>query len=197
MQYGTPRNFIHNYHTKIEKNPIRDINQALIDVYYKYYPDDKGKVVPINKWNVYSFTPYFPIADKIQKFFAEHPDEISPLSKPFDGAKNFMGELCKIAKVTIVTYQRNKRWEEVSLEWLEKNNIDFHDIVFLKDKTKFKGMFLLDDCVHNLKLIKLAGNCIPVCKDYSWNKEWDGLRIVRYDEFLSIVRNSLEDIQVN
>lgn len=174
---------------------IRDISTALVSVYLTKYPEHKGKFIPINKWDIYSFSPYFPIGEKIQDFFAEHPDEISKISKPFDGAVDFMKKLCEISKVTIVTYQRNRRWEEVSIKWLEKQKIQFHNTVFLKDKTKFKGNFLLDDCVSNLMAVKLAGKCIPVCRDYFWNKDWDGLRVKKYNEFLSMVNKSLRSLE--
>jgi 5'(3')-deoxyribonucleotidase len=176
---------------------IRDFSKGLIDVYLKHYPHDKGNVVPIDKWVVYSFTPYFPIGKEIQHFLADHPDEINSASPPFAGAVEFMESLGKISKVTIVTYQRNKRWEEVSLDWLDKHGVKFHDIVFIKDKTEFKGKFLLDDCVHNLKAIELSGNSTPVCRDYPWNQDWDGLRAKNYNEFLNIVRSNLKGIEAN
>ncbi len=176
---------------------LRDINTALVDVYLRKYPEHKDKVVPISNWNVYSFTPYFPIGRAIQNFFADNPDEINSISKPFYGAKDFMKELSQIAKVSIVTFQINDKWKEVSLKWLQENDISFHEIIFLKDKTKFEGKFLLDDCIHTLKAVRLKGNSTPVCRDYPWNQQWDGLRIKHYDEFLNIVRNNLALEQIN
>lgn len=167
---------------------LRDIHRRLIEVYLKYYP--KHKVGPIEQWHTYDISPYFPIGRGLYKFwFEDHPDEIYLQSKPYRGAVKFIQSLRQNNEVVIVTKQPSEHTKKLTEEWLIINNIENHGILHAQDKGIFEGDMLLDDSTKNLEDILETKSAIPVCFNQPWNRDWKGLRVYNYHEFLDIIKN--------
>jgi len=169
---------------------LRKLFERLREVYLEYYPTHK--VAHIEEWGDYNIAKYFPIGKKIYPFwFKWHADEIYLKAATYNGAIEFMRDLKQNGEfVIIVSQQPNKHIEFLTNKWLiDINKIPHDSIIFTNDKTSFRGSFILDDYTKNLEKILNAGTAIPVCMDRPWNKDWKGLRVYNYNDFLDIIRN--------
>ena len=162
---------------------IRDFNPHLNFVWNRENPNNK-KNLP-RSWNLSEN-----YGHGINEFYQEkHAEEIYTKAPVIPGAIRFLEELMRIKQVYIITKQPNKKIEEYTKYWIKKNKVPRDELKFMQDKTKIRGNYLLDDAVDNLEAVKNARSSTPVCFNRKWNREWTGLRVYNYDQFLDLVRN--------
>lgn len=162
---------------------IRNFMDKLIEVHLRENPGHK-----LIRKDIYDLSKWFPMGKNIYEFaFETHAEEIYLNSRLYPGAQGFLKEIVKKNELTFVTKQPNKMLEELTLEWINKKELPYHSIIFTKDKSVFKGDYILDDYAGNLQRVLDIGNSIPVCFDRPWNQDWNGPRVKTYNKFLKII----------
>ena len=99
-------------------------------------------------------------------FFEKHAKEVFTDSNIIEGSKEAIETLKKYGKIYIVTYQKNVENRERTLEWLEKYDITYDGICFVRDKSVIYADYLIDDNDWNF----LGCNCkhgILITKPYN------------------------------
>jgi len=184
---------------------LRQFIKPLIELYKKYYP---------NKWyhsfeeiNTYDLSNHFEIKQEIYNFFNEQvPKEIFLSAPPYPGASEFTKEIHKRG-YTVCIVTRQIRYNEIyTIEWLNKNDIYFDEVHFVKNKGYVITDMFFDDSAENLHKILKANtlHCsyytIPVIFDRPWNtannntvwyKKWEGYRAKDFNEALYLIDNLL------
>ena len=78
-------------------------------------------------------------------FFQKHSKELFVDALPFNDVASDIKRLHEFAEIIIVTYQKTKLNKIQTIEWLEKNGIEYDGICFLRDKTKVHCDYFIDD----------------------------------------------------
>lgn len=81
---------------------------------------------------------------------------------------------------------------ESTTSWLEYNNIQYDNLLFLKEKFLMNVDLLVDDAVHNLQAAVIS-NTIPICVDQPWNQDWKGHRISNIRELPEYLKTTLPE----
>lgn len=163
---------------------LRNMVTPSIQVYKEFYdPKANPKYEDVVD---YDLSCCMPLISDYYYLFTKHGKYIFELAKPYVGAVDFVKELKRLKhKVAIVTNQV-KGSEKYTLNWLYHNKIPFDSLHFVKDKGLVNGDLLIDDCIDNL----ISCSSYPVaCFDQPWNKEYEGLRFMNYDDALSWIKN--------
>jgi len=163
---------------------LRATPEKVLEIYKRYY--NSSSKLKLEDITTYNFVENL-MGLNAKEFFVNHAEELFYESKPYNGARQFMEELYKDNKVNIVTDQF-KNLEKYTLEWVKKHNIPYDSIHFTGDKGSVKGDYLIDDKIANLKA------CIgatPVCYVQPWNSEWNGNRIVQYNDFFPLLNGGM------
>ena len=126
---------------------LRDLNQQMINIYNKEF-NTKMEVKDIFDFDVELSFPliYQQLHIHADDFFFNEHDEIFLKAKPIGDVHQMTKSLHDIGRIIIVSYQKSLRNKTFTLEWLEKNNVVFDDVCFVKDKTIVKTDYLIDDC---------------------------------------------------
>ncbi|MBI2004015.1 hypothetical protein HYS72_00970 [Candidatus Pacearchaeota archaeon] len=162
---------------------IRNWAGKLSEIYFRENPVHKQI-----RNDTYDVGCWFPIGKEIYKFgFEVHAEEIYTEAQVYPEAKEFLKKLHKDDELVFVTHQPNKNLEYLTIKWINKNELPHDCILFTKDKSKFKGDYLLDDYTKNLQRISMVRNSIPICFNQPWNQDWNGQRVNSYDKFLEII----------
>ncbi len=162
---------------------IRDFMGKLKEVYSREYPEHK-----LIREDIYDLSSWFPIEKEIYKFgFEIYATEIFSEAQIYLGVKEFLKKIYDNHKLVFISNQSNKNLEKLTVGWIKQNELPYHEIIFTKDKSIFKGDYLLDDYTENLKRVDEIKSSIPVCFDRPWNQDWKGQRIKSYNEFLEII----------
>lgn len=157
---------------------LRNFAESLVEIYRLHYP--KHQVTPIKDWKQYALEGYFPIGTDIYKFFTEeHPLVIYSQARPYPAVRGQLSDLREKNRIVTVSYQPSKHIEELTMDWLRHYGLLGVSEIFVKDKSKVKGLDLLvDDCTENLEGVRRAATTtIPVCMDRPWNQDWTGVRV--------------------
>jgi len=102
-------------------------------------------------------------------FFQEHSKEIFEDAQPYPFVVEDIEKLREYGKVIIVTYQKTTLNKMQTLEWLDKHNIKYDGICFLKDKTLIKNSdYFIDDNDWNFG--GMSSDC-GVLIDAPYNKD--------------------------
>ena len=126
---------------------LRDNLQIMVDLYNKEF-DGKMTVDDIKDFRTeITFPTIQPLTGKTASewFFQDHSNEIFLHANPFSNVAEDIKTLRDVANVVIITYQKTLLNKTQTLEWLEKNGIEYDGIIFMKDKTKFLCDILVDD----------------------------------------------------
>jgi 5'(3')-deoxyribonucleotidase len=172
---------------------IRDNIENMLKVYNKEYNDNKTLE------DLFDFQ-VDKVFTKIQEttgetaskyFFEKHAKEVFTDSVAIDGAKEAIDILRGYGKVIIVTYQKNLENRVRTLEWLDKNDIKYDGICFLRDKSLVYTDFLVDDNDWNF----IGCNCTHgILIDRPYNKNTDIEELEKQSNCKSISRfKSLKD----
>ena len=120
---------------------LRDNLGIMVDLYNKNFDDNKS-VDDITEFKTELSFPKIAEQTGITSskwFFQDHAKEIFSEAPGFPEIKNDIDELRKLGEVIIVTYQKTTMNKIQTLEWLEKNGIEYDGICFLRDKSKLKA----------------------------------------------------------
>ena len=79
-----------------------------------------------------------------------------------------------------------KQIVDSTVNWLDFYNIEYHDLIFVRDKTLVNGDIFLDDGQHHLEALRDCGK-VAVCYDQEYNKDWTGARVKNWEEFEKII----------
>ena len=126
---------------------LRDNLQIMVDLYNEHFNDNKD-VSDVKDFRTEITFPKIESETGMSSshwFFQLHSDEIFLDAKPFDKVKEDIKRLSEIANIIIITYQKSVNNKKQTLDWLEKNGIEYDGIVFIKDKTKLICDYLIDD----------------------------------------------------
>lgn len=74
-----------------------------------------------------------------------------------------------------------------TVNWLNKNDIYFDHIIFIKDKSLVDLDLLLDDGIHNLEDFKNE----VICFSRPWNKNWNYTKVNNWNEFYKKIINEI------
>lgn len=127
---------------------IRDIFTPMCNLYNSTFgvsinPDD------VKDYNVEVSFPL--IREKLGKsafewFFVDNADEIFLYSKPFPKVAEALRKLREYgAHVMIVTWQHTYGNKVRTLKFLERNGIEYDDILFTKEKWRIEADYIIDD----------------------------------------------------
>jgi len=126
---------------------LRNNLQIMVDLYNENFKDNK-EICDINDYRTEITFPRIESETGVSAshwFFQLHSDEIFLNAKPFDNVKEDINKLSKLANIIIITYQKSTNNKVQTLEWLDKNGIEYDGIMFIKDKTKLICDYLIDD----------------------------------------------------
>lgn len=156
---------------------LRDNLGIMVDIYNKNFNENKT----VDEITDFKTEISFPrIAEETgvtssQWFFQDHAKEIFSDAPGFPDIKKDIDELRNIGDVVIVTYQKTTANKMQTLEWLEKNGVEYDGICFLRNKTRFKAkddevIYFIDDNDWNF-----CGNqaTIGVLINAPYNKNMD------------------------
>lgn len=127
---------------------IRDI----ISFMCQFYNDEFGTAITVEDIVEYDIDNFFELVNEkygmlpTKFFFKKHGVKTFMDSKPFEDAAEAIKKLReKGHKAVIVTWQITN-WNKIAtLGFLEKNDIEYDDICFTKDKWLINGDYLIDD----------------------------------------------------
>ena len=167
--------------------------EGAISTYKLDFPNDY--VTPYEEWHDWELTNYFPdYKGNIKNYiFQSRAREIYVNSQVADGVHNFIQDLRSLGhKIIIVTAQKDKLLQDLTIEWLQKNEIYYDEIYFLMNKSEAPIDILLDDYIYNLDEVQ-SKNIYGIAFYQPWNHSWHGMTIYSFDEFIELLK-SLEDI---
>jgi len=176
---------------------LRNNLQTMVDIYNKEFNDNK-LVDDIKDFRTeVSFPKIESETGKTASYwlFQEHSKEMFLDAKPFECVREDIKRLRGIADVVIITYQKSFINKKHTLEWLEKNGIEYDGLMFIKDKTKLICDYLVDDNDWNF-LGSNAVHGILIDAPYNKGKDTEEIRsnsncssIVRYKDLHSFVND--------
>jgi len=179
---------------------LRDNLQIMVDLYNEYFNESK-EVSDIKDFRTEITFPKIESETGMSSshwFFQLHSDEIFLDAKPFYNVKEDIKRLSKIANIIIITYQKSVNNKKQTLDWLEKNGIEYDGIVFIKDKTKLICDYLIDDNDWNF-LGSNAKHGILINAPYNKDKKVEDIlyssnceSIVRYNNLHEFVNDFCE-----
>lgn len=126
---------------------IRDLVPSMLSVYNENFNENLG----ICDVKVYDVDTQFP---RILKetgmsasswFFERNGHAVFFESDPIGNPSDIVNRLRKYGKVVIISYQKSFSNKVDTLEWLNKNGIEYDGICFLKDKSIVDVDYLIDD----------------------------------------------------
>ena len=174
---------------------IRDNIENMLKVYNKEYNDNKtiNDVVDFQVDKVFTKIHETTGGTASKYFFEQHAKEVFTDSKIINGAKESIDTLREYGKVIIVTYQKNLENRIRTLEWLDKFDVKYDGICFLRDKTLVHADYFVDDNDWNF----IGCNCkcgILINKPYNINKPDNDIleeskceKILRFDSLKNFV----------
>jgi len=173
-------------------NVLRDIITPVCRIYNKKYGTNFCKS-DVKEYNMGKT--FMNMKDDLE-YYREFPVEVlfkAPTEEKHTSLN--MNNLYYDYHIILVTHQL-KGFEDYTLKWLEKNNIPYHDICFIKDKYKVKGDVFLDDKIENLEAYKENNPKVGVVAyTQPWNSSWKGYTVENLmvlNNFL-IIKNYLGD----
>jgi len=117
---------------------------------------------------------------------------------PFQGAKKILDFIARKNKIIIVTNRSQKFLKElpdITLEWLERHQIPFDDIIFGDNGTKYEAIrkkgygitYFIEDNIE--EALGLAKNGVKVLLlDYPWNQTKRNQNIIRVKNWQEIAK---------
>lgn len=126
---------------------LRDNIGMMVDLYNKEF-NDTMKVDDVKQYKTELSFPRIEAESGITAqhwFFQDHSQELFLDAKPFPNVAEDIKRLRQYGSVVIVTYQKTIKNKAQTLEWLEKNGIEYDSIIFTKDKSIVRCDFFIDD----------------------------------------------------
>jgi 5'(3')-deoxyribonucleotidase len=183
-------------------NVLRDNLGEMVKLYNEHFNDTKDVSTITN----YKTEIEFP---KIEEetgqtsskwFFQDHSHELFVEAKPFNYVSEDIKKLKEYGDIVIVTYQKTPLNKQQTLEWLEKNCVEYDSIVFAKDKSIVDCDYFIDDNDWNFKNCK-AEHGVLIAAPYNTNVNLNelskttkfGCEIEKFDSFHDFVENFIKE----
>jgi 5'(3')-deoxyribonucleotidase len=169
---------------------LRDNLQIMVDLYNEHFNENK-EVSDIKDFRTEITFPKIESETGVSSshwFFQMHSDEIFLNAEPFEYVKEDIKRLSKFANIIIITYQKSINNKKQTLDWLEKNEIEYDGIVFIKDKTKLICDYLIDDNDWNF-IGSNAKHGILIDAPYNENKKTEEILYTSNCESLMRYKN--------
>ena len=113
-------------------------------------------------------------------FFDVNGRSLFLYSNPYEGVAKAINKLRENGhKVVIVTWQPSLENKVNTLKFLEKNNIQYDDICFTRDKWMIESDYLIDD--NPEFLLDLRDNSCKIAIDFPYNRHVNDYVIRRYN----------------
>uniref|UniRef100_A0A6H1ZBA2 FCP1 homology domain-containing protein n=1 Tax=viral metagenome TaxID=1070528 RepID=A0A6H1ZBA2_9ZZZZ len=146
---------------------IRDFVPTLVKVYKECYPEHV--VPPIISWDL---TKFFPIGEDIREFYSEINPDIFYIAPPINGAIGFLKQLRRDGHhIILSTSQHRLETQIITMEWYNKHEILYNDIVFTKNKSTINADIIIDDNPKQLnQALYTPMTVLPFTQ--AWNIEW-------------------------
>ena len=109
-------------------------------------------------------------------------------AKPYRGVAGAVRNLKKAGnKIVIVSYQPSAQAQEKTREWLERNKIEYDELVFVetKDKTVVPCDMIIDDCPWYLDAE--SDDVKKICISHAYNKDCKALHFPSLASFAKLV----------
>lgn len=161
-------------------------------------PAFSKKIDELATWVLKDFFVHKSIPDCVNHLFVKHAMEISLNPRPMKDAARVTRQLREEGYEVVIVTALFDECVEYSKKWLAIYDIQYDDLIVTKDKTKFDGLCLLDDGLHNLHAISTSNSeVVPVCFDKPWNRanqfadrnnpqiehSWEGHRVYSLEEY--------------
>ena len=129
---------------------LRDFLGGCLEI----YRDEKGVLKDRESCTSYDLEDSFPDIPNATEYFLNgwRRDEILLNGKTMPNAVSSFNILSEIGHTIIITHQVGYENQKLTLQWLHKNNVQFDDICFIKEKWRVGGLdFFLDDSPYKFK----------------------------------------------
>lgn len=164
---------------------IRDFITGLEREYDRAFPGKWRK--PVDKWGLHEF---FEIGKGIYEF-AWHSDytyDIFAFSPIYPEAKIFCDYIHDNHTLVIATNQPSYMSTDATVDWLNGNEIRYHDLFMGEHKFLIDFDFLIDDKLSTIIDYRKAGIGRPIIYDQPWNKVDDDSDFDRAYSYNNIIR---------
>jgi 5'-nucleotidase len=118
---------------------------------------------------------------------------IYTLMQPIQGASETLWKLSeegyhlRVITSRFVKHGQNAQVIGDTATWLDKNDIPYRDIMFVKDKADVYADIYIDDSPENVINLKRTGRKV-ITFDAPYNKDLEGLRAKNWDDVYQIIR---------
>ena len=173
---------------------LRNLCGNMLRIYNKEFNDNKKDEDLSNYFVNVSFPKVVEKhGDATKWFFQEHGHELFYGSDAINGAVNAINILKKYGTVQIVTKQRSTQNKIDTLNWLDKNEIQYDSVSFVKDKSVVCCDVFVDDYHENF--INCGGDgAVGIIINRPYNKNIDLEELKTKTNFSEIVRyDSIEE----
>lgn len=154
---------------------------------YNYETNSKLEFNPNHKWD---FEGLFPKEYNSRAYQLFTSDILYDFAEEFPNAINTINEIAKTHEVIIATKHHPSRIPNTQ-NWFDsrfKNvKIEYMDTF---DKSIMSGDIFIDDRIDCLESVKDNFNFRICFGVYDWNKEWNGIRLMNWDDISKFI-NSL------
>lgn len=120
--------------------------------------------------------------------FDKYSDLTMTNAKPYRGAATAVRNLKKAGnKIVIVSYQPSVQAQEKTREWLDRNKIEYDELVFVetKDKTTVPCDMIIDDCPWYLDAE--SDDIKKICISHAYNKDCKAVHFPSLSSFAKLV----------
>ena len=140
--------------------------------------------------NVYDFTEAFGVSnEEVKQFMADKAHEIFRSLPPAPKAKQVLTKLKNQGFTIILITARNDKYRNLTLNWLEKHQIPFDQLIHSKHKAdvcqELGVELFIDDKLENLQSIKENMEIPLLLMDMDHNQHYEGA-IPRVNNWLEI-----------
>ena len=97
------------------------------------------------------------------------------------------GHHLRVITARFVKHGQNYRVVANTAEWLDRNDIPYRDLMFVRDKVDVYADVYIDDSPSNIKAFHDAGRKVIIFET-SYNKDIAGLRARNWDEVYEIIQ---------
>lgn len=141
----------------------------------------------------YSFSTWARIGKEFKNFHARAVDLGMYETMPaIEGASetlwklNNEGHHIRIITSRFVKHGQHNKVVASTALWLDRNDIPYRDIMFIKDKPDVYADIYIDDAPVNIVGLRAAGRTV-ITFDTLYNKEMDGLRAYNWDDVYKMI----------
>lgn len=183
---------------------IDEVLRHLLSRMVKLYNDNFNQNMTVDDVKDFVVDNSFPVIQETvgysasRWFFQEHGKELFRLSKPMGDVSDYISHLRKFGKVIIISYQKSYTNKIDTLWWLDKHEVEYDGICFVKDKTIIHTDYLVDDNDWNFENSH-ADHAVLITAPYNKDKNLDDILsksnckdIMRFDSLEEFVKH-IED----